>query len=154
SSRDYSGGGLVALDTLNLDNSILISNTATTVGGGLSASITARIVNSLFVHNWAPSNGAAMALKTGSILHSTIADTTLNPSSAIVIYTGTIGITDTIIASHTIGISAIANTGYENYNLFFGNTQNLSGTLTSGGNSLTGNPNFVSPASNDYHLGF
>ncbi len=30
---------------------------------------------------------------------------------------------------------------------------NLTGTITGGGNSLTGNPAFVNPASDDYHLG-
>jgi hypothetical protein len=41
---------------------------------------------------------------------------------------------------------------YEDYNLYFGNTVNQTGTITSGGHSRNGNPVFVDPA-NDYHLG-
>lgn len=61
-------------------------------------------------------------------------------------------ITNTIIASHSIAIAQANGTVTEDYNLFFGNTENLSGTITSGGHSLTGNPAFENPASDDYHL--
>jgi hypothetical protein len=41
---------------------------------------------------------------------------------------------------------------YEDYNLFFGNTITRTGTITQGGHSLAGDPAFLNPTSDDYHL--
>ena len=55
--------------------------------------------------------------------------------------------------SHTIAISNTGGTVYEDYNLFFGNITNTTG-VTSGGHSLIGDPRFVDPLNDNYHLRF
>jgi len=157
----YDGGGLWAGGTLTLTNSVFLSNTAGT-GGGLKHSPDpqfvgprpAHIVNTIFADNHA-SNGAGLFLASlgqTTILHTTIADKGLNGGTAIVIRGGVVGITDTIIASHTMGISLTTGTVYENYNLFFGNSNNFSDTISGGVNDVSGNPHFTNPTANDYHL--
>ena len=66
---------------------------------------------------------------------------------------GTMNITNSIIASHTTAISRTAGLINENYNLFYNNGTNLVGTANSGGHSLSGfNPLFANPMADDYHL--
>jgi len=115
---------------------------------------TARVVNALFARNTAITNGAALYLNSGGveIVHTTIASPTLTSGAAIYVTTGTVGITNTIVASHTIGINRTGGTVPENYNLFSGVTTPYSGTIISGGNSLTGTAAFVNAANGDYHL--
>jgi hypothetical protein len=60
---------------------------------------------------------------------------------------------DTIIASHTIALESINGTAAEDYNLFFNTITNTIG-VTSGGHSLVGDPRFVDPLHDDYHLQF
>jgi hypothetical protein len=43
----------------------------------------------------------------------TIADSGLNPGAAIVVFSGTLSITNSIIASHSIGISTTGGTVYQ-----------------------------------------
>jgi hypothetical protein len=58
-----------------------------------------------------------------------------------------------IIANHAIAISNTGGTVYEDYNLFFNDLTNTVG-VTSGGHSLIGDPRFVDPLHDDYHLRF
>ncbi len=66
---------------------------------------------------------------------------------------GTLRLTNTIIASHTIAISNTGGTVYEDYNLFFNTITNTIG-VTSGGHSLSGDPKFIDPLNSNYHLQF
>jgi hypothetical protein len=116
---------------------------------------TSHIVNALFVQNMADVGGAAFWTWSSSntqILFTTIASPTLNGVSAIAVATGTVGISDTIIASHTIGIESMGGTVYEDYNLFYGNTTNLSGTNSSGTHDVFDDPNFADPALGNYRI--
>lgn len=72
--------------------------------------------------------------------------------SAINIDTASASITNTIVASHAVGINGTASTVTENYNLFFGNTADTAGTVSGGVGSGGGDPRFVDPAAGDYHL--
>ncbi len=160
----YNGGGLWAGGTLMLTNSVFLSNAAG-AGGGLNhhpdptfvGPRPARIVNTVFANNHA-SNGAALFLASlgqVTVLHTTIADKDLNGGTAIVIQGGAIGITDTIIVSHTIGITRTsdASSVYADYNLFFGNNVNAGGGISSGSHDVSGDPRFINVAIDDYHLG-
>jgi hypothetical protein len=154
----YSGGGLWAISTLTLTDTQFLGNTAGGNGGGLYliGGSGGRIVNSLFARNSAATTiGAALALySTGTvqILHTTIASTIVGNGSAIYIAYGTVGITDTIVASYTTGITVAAGTAYENYNLFFGNGTNHVGTTGGTNDVLNGDPRFINPMSDDYHF--
>ena len=114
------------------------------------------IVNSVFGDNESSSEGAAIYLgveQTVALLHNTIAAQNLAPTlEAVTVVSGTATVVNTIIANHGVGIHANGGTVAEDYNLFFGNTDNLLGTIASGGNSFEGDPMFVSPATNNYHI--
>jgi predicted outer membrane repeat protein len=153
------GGGLLAeFGSLSISGTQFISNSAFTYGGGLSFSSLSngRIVNALFSRNSASLDGAALASTSGGhldLVNTTIADTALNPRFAITVLSGTLGITNTIITNHAIGISNTGGTVTEDYNLFHGNLTNTIG-VTTGAHSLVGDPRFVDPAHDDYHLVF
>jgi predicted outer membrane repeat protein len=155
-STNGSGGGLFANSTLALTSTQFLWNTAQQGGGLYHAAGNGRLVNALLAGNVANNTfGAALFLTstgTVAIIHTTIASPTVANASAIKVNNGTVGITNTIVASHTIGINQVGGSVFEDYNLFFGNGTNLTGTVASGGNSSTGNPHFANPVAHDYHL--
>lgn len=159
SNGDGGGAWLAAGTALGeFYNTHFISNTAGGSGGGLYHGGPGQVVNTLFARNTASGNGAALFLGGSGnvqILHTTIASPAQVNGAGIFVAAGTVGISDTIVASHTVGIRREGGAGaIENYNLFFGNAVNLTGTLpvASGGQSLTCNPAFANPAADDYHL--
>jgi hypothetical protein len=153
------GGGMSTGGALVLMGTEFTSNSAVHDGGGLYyyGGGDTRIVNASFADNTTTSDGAALFLySTGGhvdLLHVTIADDGLNPKQAIFAQNGSVRITNTIIANHAIGIERWSGaTIYEDYNLFYGNTKNVSGTISSGSHQPVGNPQFVNPAAGDYHI--
>ncbi len=154
------GGGIMVIGPLVVNDSQFIGNQclkADCTGGGadLQGGGRGEFFNTIFAYN--QGNGTALFLEEQtqtSLRHVTIADNTLNPRPAIAVLSGTLNLTDTIIASHTIAISNTGSTVYEDYNLFFGNLTNTVGVITSGGHSLIGDPKFVDPLHDDYHLRF
>src|SRR5690606_14243859 len=56
---------------------------------------------------------------------------------------------------YPVGLSRLLGAGglSEDYNLFFNVAEPISGTVNSGGNSFTGDPDFADPAGRNYHLG-
>jgi hypothetical protein len=92
-----------------------------------------------------------IATGTLDLIHTTIASPTLAGGAAIFFNNGAARITNTIIASHSIGILQAGGAATENYNLFFGNTTDRVG-VGAGANSLNGNPAFANPAADDYKL--
>jgi hypothetical protein len=100
-------------------------------------------------------SGAAIYLNTPgttTILHTTIADTTSNTTSAIAIVAGSVEVTNTIITNHAVAIQNAGGSATEDFNLFFDNTSDTSGVIN-GSNSLSDNPRFLDPAHGNYHLG-
>ena len=151
----YYGGGLTVAQDLSVMNSRFVSNTARGLGGGLwqSAGI-GRIVNALFDRN--ASEGAVLYFdqtRLVSVIHTTIASPTLASSNAIAVVTGTLNLSNTIIASHTIGISRTGGTVNEDFNLFFGNLTDRTAGVPIGPNSVHGNPLFVDPWVGNDHIG-
>jgi len=150
-------GGALSTATAVITGTKFISNSAENSGGAVIGS-GSRIVNALFTENSAGSSGTALSVESCSsveILQSTIADTIVNARSAIYIPWACIsfGMTNTIIASHTVGIEQATNaTVYEDYNLFFGNMTNISGTVSGGTHDVYGDPNFANPALGNYHI--
>jgi predicted outer membrane repeat protein len=157
------GGGLFADNEADLSANQFIANQAAGGAGLLHNRKDARIVNSLFARNsisTTTGTGAAMwlnvfALDAGavSLLHNTIADTSVNPKPAIVVVSGTLGITDTIIVSHSVGISMTGGSVYEDYNLFFANPGGgVSAGVSSGAHHVFAIPQFIKPSADNYHL--
>jgi hypothetical protein len=109
------------------------------------------IINALFA-----GNGRAIVVtqtRDIAIVHTTIASPTIAAVPAIEILTGTVWITNSIIASHTIGISLTSGAAWEAHNLFFGNSADTAGPVVRLGGSLTGDPRFMGPNGGDYQLG-
>ena len=59
-----------------------------------------------------------------------------------------------IVTNHAIGLNRFGGTCVEDYNLFFGNSINKFGSITGGTHDVSGDPKFVNPASDNYHLGW
>jgi uncharacterized repeat protein (TIGR01451 family) len=160
-STGGSGGGLFANSTLALSGTQFTSNTAAGAGGGLylfqSPSLS-RIVNSVFARNTAGTGNAMYLLDSGStggtveVIHTTVASPALAAGSAVAVSNGTANLTNTLIASHTVGIERAGGTVRENFTLFSGVATPYSGTVNSGANSITGTAGFANPAADDYRL--
>jgi predicted outer membrane repeat protein len=148
------GAGLAGFSgPFDITNTQFIRNSTAGYGGGLAHSDgQARIVNALFVSNTASLNGAALYLVTGQmdLLHTTIAGPRSNPGTALLNLAATLHITNTIIAHHALKINSGGATT-EDYNLFYGNLTNTIG-MTLGVHSLIGDPHFIDPLQDDYHL--
>ena len=138
-------------------------NTAVGSGGGIlccGLNRGGRIVNALLASNTAGSGGAGLhAGEVGTylaVLHTTVADVNVNRKSGIEVYVqypGAVGITDTIITSHTVGVKmGGGGIAREDYNLFFGNLNDRSGGIITGVHDVRDNPRFINPAAGDYHL--
>ncbi|MFN8456014.1 MAG: choice-of-anchor D domain-containing protein [Anaerolineae bacterium] len=134
---------------VSITNTLFTYNRATSNGGGAyfdgygSSEMT--VVNSLFAANVAGSNGAALYAnnpKPLSLNHITIVSPTVASNQAIYIANGTATITNTIIASHTVGIQRAGGTVSEDYNLFSDVATPYGGAIVSGGNSITGTAAF------------
>jgi predicted outer membrane repeat protein len=151
------GGGIymrepLANDSLDVINSILAGNSAfQTPGSGDGAQLHLDFTN-------LQSNNAVR------IVHSTLADDNLNPKQALYYFgpdaSDTLAITNTIVASHAIGIQNINATGKgtARYMLFYGNTDNHPSPGATAFPDTTGwiagdpDPLFVDPAGGDYHI--
>ena len=135
------------------------------MGGALyiygDSNASSRVVNSLFARNRSYNNrgddlywhGYDQARKV-ELLHSTLANPTVSGGPAIFVWGGSLNITNTIIASYTTAIAGFSGLGTvaENYNLFYNNGTDIIGTVSSGGQSRTGDPLFVDGANDDYRL--
>lgn len=157
-SLGYGGGGLYVLSsTLTITGTRFIRNASGLDGGGIHTGYsTGQIVNALFAGNTANLNGAGLYINsTGNValLHVTVADSITNTKAGIYVNHGIVGITNTIIASHSIGLLGVGGGVYEDYNLYFGNGIASIGTIVNGVHSLEGDPAFVDAAGDDYHLG-
>jgi predicted outer membrane repeat protein len=139
------GGGFYAIMlgsvVGSVTNTAFLGNSAGSHGGGAEMiGATGRFVNVLFARNTAGTSGAAVYGSSNQLLdlqHVTIVSPTLVAASAI--QGNAIAITNSIVASHTIGLNG--DTVSHAFNLFYGNTLNLTGTVT-GGPVLTGDPAF------------
>lgn len=158
------GGGMAVSSDLVLTDTAFLDNYSSGDGAGLyfmpSASDISTLTNVLMARNEAGGEGDGLYVElsfiyppcTVNIIHATIASPTISDGSAIYVTSNTVNITNTIIASYTTGIELISGTVNEDYNLFFGLSAPLTGAVTSGGHSLVGDPVFLNPSLDDYHI--
>lgn len=150
------GGGLYAETTVTMSNTQFMRNSASQGGGVFQSSGVGRFVNALFAGNVATNTHGAALLFAGPIkvevIHTTIANPIVLGGAAVEVQAGTVYLTNTVIASHTIGLSNTAGVVTQDYNLFFGNGSNTSGTIAGGAHTVSGDPKFVNAGSDDYHL--
>ncbi|HTP08549.1 MAG TPA: choice-of-anchor Q domain-containing protein, partial [Anaerolineae bacterium] len=154
------GGGLYAGSTVTISATRFHANSAGSIGGGVyfTGNGGASVANSLFARNTAGQAAAGLSLNSSStttLRDLTVADPASNPFEAIVVNGGTVDVKDTILTSHSIGISRTAGTVMADYNLFYGNVVTQSSTIVPGGHDVVGlDPLFVDMASgiDNYHL--
>jgi uncharacterized repeat protein (TIGR01451 family) len=148
------GGGLEVNGSLGITRSRFIDNNAVTYGGGLLHSGDGfSVVNSLFARNSAGDGGAAIHL-TGSGTHNIRHTTVVAPAQPLttgvyITTTGTVSVVNSIFDGYSYGLEIAAGSVSENYNLY--DQSGISGTVSRGGRSITGAPQYVNPANDDYH---
>jgi predicted outer membrane repeat protein len=150
------GGALYSDGDVDLSRVQFIRNTAREGGGLYHARGDGNLENSLFAQNIATDTlGMAIMLASGGateVRHITIVGAEDVSGTGIDITAGSAGITNTIITLHTTGINNNNASVSQDFNLFFGNLVDFQGAVSGGGNSFTGDPLFVNPAGDDYHI--
>ncbi len=144
-------GAIEALSDLTVDSSILIANKCAIL---YSAGTRGLITNSLFARNDCPQDGAAITVRDGASLtltHVTLAANGTS-SAAIAVLSGKLMLRNSIVASNTVGLSVTAGSAMIAGSWFFGNGANALGNLPSLAPIYTGDPRFVSPTQDNYHL--
>jgi parallel beta-helix repeat protein len=166
---DFQGGGGVALSssTAALNGNTIISNTANRSGGGLLLSDSdATLINNVVAGNRADGAGSGLYIHDSSIrlLHSTVAHNIGGSGSGVHVTDlwGTHGmawLTNTILVSHTVGITVTAGSTVTLEATLWGsgawvNDANWGGdgTVITGTVNVWGDPAFVDPDAGDYHL--
>jgi predicted outer membrane repeat protein len=155
-STNATGGGLYAGGSINFSRAQFIRNIARE-GGGLYHDLgDGYLVNTLFAQNNATDElGMAVLLASEGMIevaHLTIAGLESGGGSAIEVVAGSLDITNTIVTSHAVGISNTNASVQQDFNLFFGNATDIQGSVSGGTNNLFGDPLFVDPAQDDYHI--
>ena len=149
------GGGLYEYDGLTLTTSRFINNAAAYGGGLFDRNFlnSGRVANALFARNSARISGSAIYMSGNTTIQfTTIASPTLGEGAAIYVNDGNANITNTIITRYITGVQQESGTVSEDYNLFYGNTADRAGTVSFGAHDVSGDPHFVNPAGDNYHL--
>ena len=155
------GGGLYAYSSFALTSTLFVANTAVSgggvyhYGGVFLNSESALLVNALFARNTAQSFGAAVYFdhpSTADVIHTTVASPTMASASAFFVGSGTIRITNTIVASHTTGFNRGIGTVFEDYTLFDAVLTPRGSGVLAGAHSFTGTAGFAAPAVDNYRL--
>jgi hypothetical protein len=153
------GGGAWLQRGLTISATRFVSNTAV-VGGGLYVSgdhLPRLIANTLFAGNTTTqTSGVALHYTSATsltVLHVTVASSSLVTGSAVYFAgSATIYLTNTLIASHTVGIERAAASVFEDYSMFAGVATPYSGGLTPGAHSFTGTAGFLNPDTSAFNL--
>jgi uncharacterized repeat protein (TIGR01451 family) len=157
-TAEYGGGVYLRFSDATLDGNSIIANTADFGGGVRLYYSDATLVNNMVVDN--QGSGLYVTSSSPRLLHTTIARNSGGDGSGLLITnTGsdysTAGLTNTILVSHTVGISVMAgNTATLESTLWNGNTTDSDGGGTiDRSNDQFGTPAFVDPDAGDYHIG-
>lgn len=154
------GGAVYANVRPTMDRATFSFNTASADGGAIYATSAgpALLTNLLLTENSAAGQGNALFLNGNApamihtVNHVTIAAPERQTGTAVqMAATGTLNLSNSIIANHTTGLARSAGTLAEDYNLFHDNETDRNG-LSAGANSLAGDPLFVSAANGLYQL--
>ncbi|MFO7680099.1 MAG: PKD domain-containing protein [Chloroflexota bacterium] len=115
---------------------------------------TGYVENTLFAGNTATLAGEHLFLNgsaTVALRHVTAVG--LGSGTAIHVVNSSVSISNTLIASHTLGVNNLSGSVVQDYNLFFGNDTDTQGVVSGVDHNAGGNPRFIAPAQDNYHLG-
>lgn len=157
------GGLLLGVNETALSRNAFLSNAARSGGGLYLASRNAVLTNNVVADNHISGKGAGMYVMPFSprMLHTTVARNTGGDGSGVYVtnlgeYYNTIALTNTILVSHTVGISVTGNnTATLNGVLWHDTPITVSRSITSFvnvQNQHIGDPDFVDADSGDYHI--
>jgi uncharacterized repeat protein (TIGR01451 family) len=169
SNTGFVGGGLLANGSdVKLDGDMVLSNTSSYIGGGVYLEASKfQLVSSVVADNRAETLGSGLFIHTSDvrILHTTLARNAGGDGSGLHILAypdlgpATVNMINSILVSHTIGITATTGSTATLENTLWGqgawaNEQDWGGPgeITTGTVNLWQDPGFVDPASGDYHI--
>lgn len=156
------GGGLFLQRFVHVTTTLFVNNAAN-FGGGLAVvrpnigTLPQYVINSIFARNHARISGEAIYYNQPrpiEFTHVTIANAAREPGVGIYVVTGTVAITNSIIASFTTGLENAGGTVTSHYNLFFGNLNNRVGVIPHNNTLDNVDPVFVDAATDDFRLVF
>jgi uncharacterized repeat protein (TIGR01451 family) len=151
----HNGGGVyIEAGSATLERTQIISNSALEFGGGIFIlSGDSTLVNTIVADNQSTLAGPGAYIGSGSgvFYHTTVVHNTGGNGVGIEVG-GTAHLTNTIVASHTIGVLSVNTTVLES-TLWYGNEADLQGEASSRTNDVFGNPVFIDPNAGDYHVG-
>ena len=151
------GGGVYASGVFTMHRSTVANNIAMVSGGGLYLTDGAALHNNLLLANQSSGSGAGIYYGGNTeslhVVHNTVASANSIGGTAVYVNSGTALITNTILSNYSAGIAQVGSSVVEeDYNLFHALGLTSTGTINSGGNSLTGNPLFVNLANGNAGL--
>jgi hypothetical protein len=161
-SNDYGAVAVFASDLTLTGNLIIDNNSGRTAALYLHSVNPFAVTNNVIAANRMSSAGSPAVRViggSGQFVHNTIACNEGGPG--LLIDSGaTVWLTDTIIVSHTLGISVSAGSTVTMEGTLWGSGPWANGTDQAGGGAITtgavnvrGDPAFVDPAGRDYHIG-
>jgi len=153
-SGDAGGGIYVITGTVTLSQSLLASNVGTYGGGLYVASGAARLYNAVIAQNSGTQGGGAYGTQAALLgVHTTWAENT-GASGLYLTGNSTAAFTNTVLVSHTVGITATSGSAVNLTATLWNNTQDTGGAgAFNNVQSYTGAPEFVAPPAYDYHIG-
>jgi hypothetical protein len=147
------GGAVASGGYLTVTASTFVSNSASAAGGSIWATGNFSLLNSAFTGSQSSWGGEVIHLDNNvarAFTHVTISQPSLNSGAAVKVAGGTLAITNTIIASYTVGISQTSAAVTLNRVLLAGGSTLREGTGTyTITNAMAGPPAF---APDGYHL--
>lgn len=159
-NRAARGGALANAGALTATTSTFVNNRAVGVsgsnglGGGVYSTSPLTITNSLLAGNTAENQGHALAVAGGAtmLLHTTVTSASMASGPALYVSAGSLTLTNTLLANHSVGLQVSGGSAREDYTLFSGVTTPTLGSVSGGTGSLTGTAGFVDAPAGDFHL--
>lgn len=159
------GGGLYlySAEGVVLDGNLVIANTAQSGGAGIRLYLShAQLLNNVLADNVTADgygSGVYIERSNAQFLHTTLARNTGGANTGVYIALGnttyTARFTNTILISHTVGISVSQGTTAILNATMWGNTLDWIGTgnIVRIAPDVYGDPHFINPNAGDYHIG-
>jgi hypothetical protein len=154
-NQGATGGGVSASGNLAITSTVFLHNSARLGGGLAHLAGGGSLVNALFARNTAAEGGASLYLHgtgTDQLKHVTIASSVPVTTSAISTTKEIVQLQNVILSHHAVGLSIGSGFVVVDNALFYANGQPIVGTIATENNRVSGDPLFVNPAADDYHL--